>query len=122
VKNGPSPKWMQDRLKAVGLRPISALVDVTNYLSLDLCRPLHVFDADKLKGDIHVRLAKSGETLKALNGKEYTLTDAMTVVCDDAGGLGLGAVMGGEDSGCTAGTQNVYIECAYFNPLRTART
>ncbi len=122
VKNGPSPKWMQDRLKAVGLRPISALVDVTNYLSLDLCRPLHVFDADKLKGDIHVRMAKPGETLKALNGKEYTLTDAMTAVCDDSGVVGLGAVMGGEDTGCTDGTVNVYVECAYFNPLRTART
>lgn len=122
VKNGPSPKWMQDRLKAVGLRPISALVDVTNYLSLDLCRPLHVFDADKLKGDLHVRMARDGETLKALNGKEYTLTSAMTAVCDDSGVLGLGAVMGGEETGCTEGTVNVFIECAYFNPLRTART
>ncbi|HEY0901301.1 MAG TPA: phenylalanine--tRNA ligase subunit beta [Micavibrio sp.] len=122
VKNGPSPQWLQDRLKAVGLRPISALVDVTNYLSLDLCRPLHVFDADKLTGSLHVRLAKNGETLKALNGKEYTLSDAMTVVCDDRGVLGLGAVIGGEESGCTEGTSNVYIECAYFNPLRTART
>lgn len=122
VKNGPSPKWMQDRLKAVGLRPISALVDITNYFSLDLCRPLHVFDADKLKGDIHVRMAKNGETLKALNGRDYTLTDAMTAVCDDSGVVGLGAVMGGEDTGCTDGTVNVYLECAYFNPLRTART
>lgn len=122
VKNGPSPKWLQDRLKAVGLRPISALVDITNYFSLDLCRPLHVFDADKLKGNIHVRLAKNGETLTALNGKEYTLTDAMAAVCDDSGVLGIGGVMGGEATGCTDGTVNVYLECAYFNPLRTART
>lgn len=122
VKNGPSPQWLQDRLKAVGLRPISALVDITNYLSLDLCRPLHVFDADKLKGHIHVRLAKNGETLQALNGKEYTLTNAMTVVCDDSGVLGLGGVMGGEATGCTESTTNVYVECAYFDPLRTART
>lgn len=122
VKNGPSPKWMQDRLKAVGLRPISALVDITNYLSMDLCRPLHVFDADKLKGNIQVRLAKAGETLLALNGKEYELTPHMTAVCDDSGVLGLGGIIGGESTGCTEGTTNVYIECAYFDPLRTART
>ncbi|MCM2343462.1 MAG: phenylalanine--tRNA ligase subunit beta [Alphaproteobacteria bacterium] len=122
VRNGPSPQWLQDRLKAVGLRPISALVDVTNYLSLDICRPLHVFDADKLRGPIHVRLAQNGETLQALNGKDYTLTDAMTVVCDDSGVLGLGGVIGGAATGCTDTTTNVYIECAYFDPLRTART
>lgn len=122
VKNGPSPKWLQDRLKAVGLRPISALVDVTNYLSLDLCRPLHVFDAGKLKGNIHVRLARNGETLQALNGKTYALNDTMTVVCDDSGVLGLGGVIGGESTGCTHTTSDVYIECAYFDPLRTART
>lgn len=122
VQNGPSPKWLQDRLKAVGLRPISALVDITNYLSLDLCRPLHVFDADKLRGPLHVRLAKNGETLRALNGKDYTLTEAMTVVCDDSGVLALGGVMGGESTGCTETTTNVYVECAYFDPLRTART
>ena len=121
VKNGPSPKWLQDRLKAVGQRPISALVDVTNFLSLDLCRPLHVFDADKLKGNIHVRLAMDGEKLQALNGKEYELTAAMTAVCDDSGVLGLGGIMGGEPTGCTEATVNVYVECAYFDPLRTAR-
>jgi phenylalanyl-tRNA synthetase beta chain len=122
VKNGPSPKWMQDRLKAVGLRPISALVDITNYLSLDLCRPLHVFDADKLNGDIHVRLAKKGESFKALNEKTYELDDFMTVVCDDKNVLGLGGVMGGDSTGCTPETVNVFIECAYFDPHRTART
>lgn len=122
VKNVSSPPWLQDRLKAVGLRPISALVDITNYLSLDLCRPLHVFDADKLKGNIHIRLARTGETLKALNGKDYTLSDNMTVVCDDNSVLALGGVMGGEESGCTEQTTNVFVECAYFDPLRTART
>jgi phenylalanyl-tRNA synthetase beta chain len=122
VTNGPSPKWMQDRLKAVGLRPISALVDITNYLSLDLCRPLHVFDADKLSGDIRVRLAHKGETLHALNDKTYQLDDFMTAVCDESGVLGLGGVMGGVSSACSEATVNVFIECAYFDPHRTART
>lgn len=122
VKNGPSPDWMQARLKAVGLRPISALVDVTNYITHDLCRPLHVFDADKLRGDIHVRLAKKGETLAALNDKTYELSDFMTTVCDDSGVLGLGGIIGGESTGCTEGTINVFLESAYFDPYRTAKT
>ena len=122
VKNGPSPKWLQDRLKAIGLRPISALVDITNYLTNDLCRPLHVFDADKLKGNIQVRLARKGETLEALNDKTYELSDFMAAVCDDSGVLALGGVMGGVSTGCTEGTVNVYVECAYFDPYRTAKT
>lgn len=122
VQNGPSPEWMQRRLKAVGLRPISALVDITNYLSLDLCRPLHVFDADKLQGDIHVRPSQAGETLDALNDKSYTLEDGMTAVCDDSGVLALGGVVGGTKTGCTEETVNVFLECAYFDPYRTART
>lgn len=122
VKNGPSPEWLQQRLKAVGLRPISALVDITNYISLDLCRPLHVFDADKIKGDIHVRLAKNGETLAALNDKDYALADFMTAVCDDSGVLGLGGVIGGTATGCTDDTVNVFLEVAYFDPARTAKT
>ncbi len=122
VKNGPSPDWMQRRLKAIGLRPISALVDVTNYLSVDLCRPLHVFDADKLKGNIHVRLAKKGEKLEALDGKTYELDDFMTAVCDDSGVLGLGGVIGGTATGCSDSTTNVYLEVAYFDPYRTAKT
>jgi phenylalanyl-tRNA synthetase beta chain len=122
VKNGPSPEWMQRRLKAVGLRPISALVDITNYLSIDLCRPLHVFDADKLKGNIHVRLAQKGEKLEALDAKTYELNDAVTVVCDDAGVQGLGGVIGGMATGCSDGTTNVYLECAYFDSYRTAKT
>lgn len=122
VKNGPSPKWLQDRLKAVGLRPISALVDITNYVSLDLCRPLHVFDANTLKGNIHVRYSKKGETLDALNDKSYTLDDGMTAICDDSGVLGLGGIVGGVPSSCTEETTDVIIECAYFDPMRIAKT
>lgn len=122
VKNGTSPEAMQARLKAIGLRPISKLVDVTNYMSMDLCRPLHVFDADKLKGNITVRSAKDGETLEALNDKSYTLQEGMVAVCDESGVIGLGGVMGGKSTGCGDETVNVYIECAYFDPTRTART
>lgn len=122
VKNGPSPDWLQQRLKAIGLRPISALVDITNYFCIGLCRPLHVFDADKLKGDITVRFAKDGETLAALDEKEYTLTDGMTAVCDESGVVGLAGVIGGAETGCTEDTVNVYLECAYFDPARTAKT
>ncbi|WP_375205012.1 phenylalanine--tRNA ligase subunit beta [Hyphococcus sp.] len=122
VKNGPSPKWLQDRLRAIGLRPISALVDITNYMSYDRARPLHVFDADKLKGVIRARLGKEGEKFLALDGKEYVIDETMTVIADDNGVLGLGGVMGGEDTGCTEETKNVFIECAYFDPLRTAKT
>ena len=122
VRNGPSPRWLRDRLKAVGQRPISALVDITNYLALDLCRPLHVFDADRLQGDLSVRLARPGETLAALNDKTYDLGDGMTVVCDDGGPVGLGGVMGGLASACTSGTVNVLIEAAWFDPRRTAQT
>ena len=122
VVNGASPPWMQKRLKAVGLRPISALVDVTNYISLDRGRPLHVYDADKLEGAIRARLGKSGETFKALDGKDYVVEPDMCVIADDNCPLGFGGIMGGEASGCTATTTNVLIECAYFDPLRTAAT
>ncbi|MEM9015319.1 MAG: phenylalanine--tRNA ligase subunit beta [Pseudomonadota bacterium] len=122
VKNGPSPQWLQDRLRAIGLRPISALVDVTNYLSYDRARPLHVYDADKLKGEIHARLGEMGERFLALDGEEYAIDETMTVIADDSGAIGLGGVMGGETTGCTAETTNVFIESAYFDPLRTAKT
>lgn len=122
VKNGPSPAWLQQRLKAVGLRPISALVDITNLLSLDRARPLHVYDADKLKGEIHARLAKKGEKVLALDGKTYELDEEMCVIADDNGVLGLGGVMGGESTGVSETTTNVFIESAYFDPVRTART
>ncbi|HYD18305.1 MAG TPA: phenylalanine--tRNA ligase subunit beta [Patescibacteria group bacterium] len=122
VKNGPSPKWLQDRLKSIGLRPISALVDITNYMTIACGRPLHVFDADKLKGNITVRLSKAGETLAALNDKSFTLEDGMTVVCDDSGVLGLGGIIGGTSTAVSDATTNVYLEAAYFDPVRTAKT
>jgi phenylalanyl-tRNA synthetase beta chain len=122
VKNGPSPEWLQARLKAVGLRPINALVDVTNYISQDRGRPLHVYDADKLQGAVRARLGKAGETFVGLDGKEYTVDPAMCVIADERGPLGFGGVMGGEETGCTEATRNVLIESAWFDPLRTAAT
>jgi len=122
VKNGPSPKWLQDRLLAIGLRPISALVDITNLVTYDLCRPLHVFDADKVHGDIHVRFAKPGEKILALDGKEYELDDTMTVIADEKVAEAIAGVMGGEVSGCTEETVNVFLETAYFDSVRTATT
>ncbi|HEY1707298.1 MAG TPA: phenylalanine--tRNA ligase subunit beta [Rhizomicrobium sp.] len=122
VKNGPSPKWLQDWLKAVGLRPISALVDITNFLSLDRGRPLHVFDAAKLKGNLRARFAKDGEQLVALDGKTYTLDSRMVVIADDEAARGIGGVMGGEDSSCTEATTDVFVESALFDPIRIART
>src|SRR6185312_13096676 len=122
VKNGPSPRWLQDRLTAIGLRPISALVDVTNFLTYDLDRPLHVFDADKLQGDLIVRGGRAGEQLAALNGKSYALDDSMVVIADSSGALSLGGVIGGESSACSEATTNVFIEAALFDPLRTAAT
>jgi phenylalanyl-tRNA synthetase beta chain len=121
VKNGPSPKWLQDWLKAVGLRPISALVDVTNFLSLDRGRPLHVFDAAKLKGNLRARFAKDGEQLVALDGKTYTLDSEMVVIADNEAARGIGGVMGGEDSSCTDTTTDVFVESALFDPVRIAR-
>lgn len=122
VKNGESPKWLKDRLTAIGLRPISALVDITNYITFDLARPLHVFDAAKVKGTIHPRLAKAGEKLAALNGKTYELDETMTVIADDNGPEALGGVIGGEPSGCTETTTDVFVESALFDPIRTANT
>jgi phenylalanyl-tRNA synthetase beta chain len=122
VQNGPSPQWLQDKLRAIGLRPINALVDITNYMSYDRARPLHVYDADKLKGEICARLGVKGEKFLALDGKEYASDETMCVIADDNGVLGFGGVMGGEDTGCTETTTNVFIECAYFDPLRTAKT
>ena len=122
VKNGPSPAWVQERLRAIGLRPISALVDVTNFISYDRGRPLHVYDADKLKGDIQARMARDGETIHALDGKTYTLTSDMCVIADDETVHDIGGIMGGEESGCTAATRNVFIEAALFDPSRIAAT
>ena len=122
VKNGPSPDWLQGRLRAVGLRPISVLVDITNYLTLSLNRPLHVFDLKKLHGDIHIRFAKDGETLDALNDKSYTLKDGMTAICDDSGVVGLGGIIGGEPTSVDSDTTDIFLEIAYFDPMRIART
>lgn len=122
VKNGPSPKWMQDRLTAVGLRPISALVDVTNYFNIAFGRPLHVFDADKVKGKITVRSAKDGEKLLALDGREYALSEGMVVIADENGVESIAGVMGGEVSGCQTETTRVLLESAYFEPESIAKT
>ena len=122
VKNGPSPEWLQRRLTAIGLRPISALVDMTNFITYAYGRPLHVFDADKVKGNIHARLSKPGEKMLALDGKEYEFDDTMTMIADDNGPEAIGGIMGGEVSGCTAETVNVFIEGALFDPIRTAIT
>ncbi len=123
VTNGPSPKWMQDRLRAIGLRPISALVDTTNYVTFDRGRPLHVFDAAKVHGGaLTVRLAKPGETLLALDGKTYAFDGSETVIADQKGVESIGGIMGGERSGCTDETTDVFVEAAYFDPVRTART
>ncbi|MEP5213345.1 phenylalanine--tRNA ligase subunit beta, partial [Sulfitobacter pontiacus] len=122
VKNGPSPDWLQRWLMAIGLRPISALVDITNYVTFGFGRPLHVFDADKVHGTVHARMAKPGETLMALDGKEYTLDETMTVIADDNGAEGIAGIIGGEVSGCDENTTNVFIEAAFFDPIRTAAT
>ncbi|BCW87363.1 Phenylalanine--tRNA ligase beta subunit [Alphaproteobacteria bacterium SO-S41] len=120
VKNGPSPAWVQNRLRAVGLRPISALVDVTNLLSLDRARPLHVFDADTLTGNLTARFAKEGEVLVALDSKTYTLDTETVVIADDAAARGIAGVMGGLETGCTEKTVNVFVEAALFEPIRVA--
>ena len=122
LHNGPSPRWLRDRLEAIGLRPISALVDITNFITFDLNRPLHVFDAGKLSGDLTVRFARSGEKLLALNGREYALDAAITAIADPSGILSLGGVIGGEPTGCTAATTEVFVEAALFDPIRTAAT
>lgn len=122
VRNGPSPAWLQRQLEAIGLRPISALVDITNYISFDRGRPLHVYDADKLHGGITVRAGTDGETLRALDGNDYALTPQACVIADDSGAIGLGGIMGGEATGSTGDTVNVLIESACFDPILTATT
>ncbi len=122
VRNGDSPKWLQDRLKAIGLRPISALVDVTNYISYDLGRPLHLYDANRLTGSLRARLAEAGESFTALDDKEYTTNGGETVIADDAGVQGFGGVIGGNDTGCQMDTTDVVLEVALFDPKRTAFT
>ncbi len=122
VKNGPSPEWLQKRLRAIGLRPINALVDITNFITYDRGRPLHVFDAAKVKGDLVVRRARNGEQLLALDGKTYTLDNAMCVIADDSGVESLAGIMGGEASGCDERTTDVLIESALWDPINIAQT
>ena len=122
VKNGPSPEWLQQRLIAVGLRPINAIVDITNLVSLGWGRPLHAYDADKLVGQPVLRNARAGETLDALDNKIYPLDETMTVIADDEGPLCLGGIMGGIRSGSTEATTNVFMECASWDPELVART
>lgn len=122
VRNGASPAWMQRRLTAIGLRPINTLVDITNFMTFDQGRPLHVFDAAKVEGDIVVRRARDGETLAALNGKTYGLDPSVLVIADDHGPESIAGIMGGEASGCDAGTVDVLIESALWDPTATAQT
>jgi len=120
VTNGPAPDWMQQRLKAVGLRPISALVDITNYINLTFARPLHVYDLSKLNGGIIVRRAEAGEHIEALNDKSYMLQGGECVIADEAGVLGLGGIVGGVISSVTEATTDILLECAWFDPARIA--
>ena len=122
VKNGPSPEWLQKRLTSIGLRPINALVDITNFMTFDRARPLHVFDAAKVKGNLTVRRARDGESLLALDGRTYTLDSGVCVIADDHGVELLAGIMGGEASGCSEATTDVLIESALWNEINIAQT
>jgi len=122
VKNGPSPEWLQKRLTSIGLRPINALVDITNFMTFDRARPLHVFDAKKVTGNLTVRRAKAGETLLALDGKTYSLDESICVIADEHGVESLAGIMGGEASGCDETTTDVLIESALWNEINIAQT
>ena len=122
VTNGPSPEWMQKRLRAIGLRPISALVDITNYITFDRGRPLHVFDFAKVAGDLDVRRAHPGESALALDGKTYTLDESMVAIADANGVELIAGIMGGEHSGCDETTRDVLIESALWDPTTIAQT
>ena len=122
VRNGPSPQWLQRRLAAIGLRPINALVDITNYITFDRGRPLHVFDARKVKGNLAVRRAKAGEEVLALDGRTYRLDDTNVVIADDNGVESIGGIMGGEHSGCDETTTDVLIESALWDPKNIAQS
>ena len=122
TKNNSSPQWLVDRLESIGIRSISSLVDLTNFLTIDSARPLHAFDADKLQGNLVVRKAISGEKIEALDGRIYELDQSMTVIADDKRVQSIGGIIGGMFSGCTEDTKNVFIESAYFDPISTAMT
>ncbi|MDG1522180.1 MAG: phenylalanine--tRNA ligase subunit beta [Hellea sp.] len=121
VKNGPSPKWLQNQLKAIGLRPISALVDITNFIAFDRARPLHIYDADALSGNITVSLGKEVK-FEALDEKCYHTNTEDVTICDDKNVLGLGGIIGGSSTSCNENTTNIFIECAYFDPLTIRKT
>ncbi|MCG3269401.1 phenylalanine--tRNA ligase subunit beta [Yoonia sp. I 8.24] len=120
VKNGPSPEWLQQQLRAIGLRPISFLVDVTNWFTYDLNRPLHVFDADEVAGNLRVHRAAGGEVITALDDKDYTLQSGQMVISDDTGVESIAGIMGGAATGCTEETVNVFVESAYWDPVQIA--
>jgi phenylalanyl-tRNA synthetase beta chain len=122
VKNCESPVWLQNRLRTVGLRPISAMVDITNYISYDLGRPMHAFDLNRLKGNVTIRLSKEGETIEALDEKTYALKEGMTLVTDESGIQSIAGIMGGTESGCSLETTDLFLESALFDPIRTAKT
>src|SRR6201998_4074406 len=122
VKNGPSPEWLQKRLTSIGLRPINALVDITNFMTYDRARPLHVFDAAKVKGNLTVRRAREGETLLALDGRTYALDSQICVIADEHGVESLAGIMGGEASGCSETTTDVLIESALWNEINIAQS
>ncbi|WP_420556796.1 phenylalanine--tRNA ligase subunit beta [Roseovarius sp.] len=122
VTNGPSPQWLQDRLRAIGLRPISALVDITNFFTYDCNRPLHVFDADKVTGNLRVHRAAGGETFTGLDEKEYTFSKGQVVISDDKGIESIGGIMGGLETGCTPETTNVFLEAAVWDHIQIAHT
>ncbi|MBY6201900.1 phenylalanine--tRNA ligase subunit beta [Maritalea mobilis] len=122
VKNGPSPQWLQDRLRAIGLRPISALVDITNFFTYDMNRPLHVFDADKVKGNVRVHRAEGGEELLALDERTYTFSKGQIIISGEDGPESIAGIMGGEESGCTEETVNVFLESAWWDPVQIAYT
>src|ERR1700727_1255480 len=121
VKNGPSPEWLQKRLTSIGLRPINALVDITNFMTYDRARPLHVFDAAKVKGNLTVRRARDGETLEALDGRTYTLDSNICVIADDHGVESLAGIMGGEASGCDENTTDELIAAGLWQNTNTGR-
>src|SRR6185295_2682450 len=122
VKVGPSPQWLRAKIESVGVRSINNIVDISNFVMVELGQPTHAFDADKLKGAINVRLAREGEKFLALDGKTYALTPDNLVIADDQRAVGIAGVMGGEETGVTDSTKNVLLESAYFLPASIRRT
>src|SRR5437016_9239554 len=122
VKVGPSPQWLRAKIESVGIRSINNIVDISNFVMLELGQPTHAFDADKLKGGINVRLAREGEKFLALDGKTYSLTPENLVIADEERAIGIGGVMGGEETGVNESTRNVLLEAAYFSPASIRRT